>query len=491
MDISLAGINIDTILLDRIKNALGEDAEALTPETLSASYARISRSQRTVKELREKSIKEVGKARRSNERIIFEMGHASVAEHAVFNFDILNVSRYAVEFIESFRLASFTEKSQRYVLFKEQYKIPEEIAGGRYKFEYVSTIHKLAVIYSEIYEKLIKKDIKEESAKEDSRYATSLATLTQLGMTINARNLEYMIVRLKNSPLIELKDFAAKIYRSVENIVPSLVKYVNEDPYYRNYYSRGISSEDEGIPFKSTISPDAAPSHDAPSYTAPSYTVPSYTAPVVKLINYDKDGEDKILAAILYRNGVNNFARYKALLKGKSNEYRYRILKPVFDKMKVFHPVPREFEYADMLFEVECSASAFAQLKRHRMSVQTAQDYNPDIGYTVPPTIKTAGLEALIEEAYSISTELFHKLYSENRSAAPYILTNAHRKRVLVKLDLREIYHIARLREDIHAQWEIRKIAEKMVAYAKGKYPLAALMACGKDKFESAKDKLT
>jgi len=470
MDISLAGINIDKILLDRVKNFLGEDAEALTPETLSASYARISRSQKTVRALRERSIKEIGKARRSNERIIFEMGHASVAEHAVFNFDILNISRYAVEFIESFRLASFTEKSQRYVLFKEEYKMPEEIAEGSYATEYKTAIHRLALIYTELYEKLNKKGVEEESAKEDSRYATSLATLTQLGMTINARNLEYMIVRLRNSHLTELKDFAEKLYNSVKNIVPSLVKYVNEDPYYGNYFPpcKGKGYNNRTIDNKTL----------------------SHTSPDVKLIHYDKEAEEKILAFMLFKNGSKDFSYYMSLLKGKDSEYRYKLLKPIFTEMKVFHSMPRVFEYADMLFEVECSASAFAQLKRHRMTVQIPQDYNPDIGYTVPPTIKTAGFEPFIEEAYIISTELFHKLYTENCNAAPYILTNAHRRRVLVQLDLRELYHIARLREDIHAQWEIRKIAEKMVEYAKEKYPVAALMACGKDNFESVKNKL-
>ena len=467
MDVSLAGINIDKILLDKAKDFLGEDAEALTPETLSASYARISRSQKTIKELREISIKEVRKARHSNEKIIFEMGHASVAEHAVFNFDILNISRYAVEYIESFRLASFTEKSQRYVLFKEDYKIPEEVAQGKYVTEYETIIHRLALIYTELYEKLIKSGVEKESAKEDSRYATSLATLTQLGMTINARNLEYMIARLMNSHLTELKDFAEKLYNSVKDIVPSLVKYVNEDPYYREYFPQCKGERhDSDITENKRL---------------------SYTGPDVKLIHYDSMGEEKILAAMLFNSGVESFSYYLSLLEGKDSNYRYKLLKPLFSKMKVFHSVPRIFEYADILFEVECSASAFAQLKRHRMTVQTAQNYNSDMGYTVPPVIKAAGLEPLIEEAYTVSTKLFHKLYTENCSSAPYILTNAHRRKVLVKFDLRELYHIARLREDMHAQWEIRKIAEKMVEFAKEKYPVASLLACGKDNFESAK----
>jgi thymidylate synthase ThyX len=38
-------------------------------------------------------------------------------------------------------------------------------------------------------------------AKEDARYVISLAARTQLGMTLNARNLELMVRRLKASSL--------------------------------------------------------------------------------------------------------------------------------------------------------------------------------------------------------------------------------------------------------------------------------------------------
>ncbi len=82
---------------------------------MAAAYARISRNPRPVNELRRIARSEVEKARASNRNIVFEMGHSSIAEHAVFNLDILGVSRLLVEEIEKFRLASYTEKSQRYV----------------------------------------------------------------------------------------------------------------------------------------------------------------------------------------------------------------------------------------------------------------------------------------------------------------------------------------------------------------------------------------
>ena len=126
MDVFLAGYNIDADVLKELLAEAGEREDA-TPETLSAAYARISRSPRPVDELRRMARQEVEKARRSNKSIIFGMGHHSVAEHAVFNFDIMGVSRLAIEEIEKFRLNSYTEKSQRYITLDRDYVVPAEL----------------------------------------------------------------------------------------------------------------------------------------------------------------------------------------------------------------------------------------------------------------------------------------------------------------------------------------------------------------------------
>ena len=105
MKIILAGYNLDSEVIEELKKS-SPSREDITPETLSASYARISRDPRPIDELRRVARKEVERARRSNRTIIFKMGHHSVAEHAVFNFDIIGVSRLAIEEIEKFRLCS-------------------------------------------------------------------------------------------------------------------------------------------------------------------------------------------------------------------------------------------------------------------------------------------------------------------------------------------------------------------------------------------------
>ena len=96
MKVHLAGYNVDTAVLKEMQDMVGK-RDDLTPEVLSASYARISRDPRPIEEIRRDARREVEKSRRSNSTIIFKMGHHSVAEHAVFNLDIVGVSRYCME----------------------------------------------------------------------------------------------------------------------------------------------------------------------------------------------------------------------------------------------------------------------------------------------------------------------------------------------------------------------------------------------------------
>jgi thymidylate synthase ThyX len=86
------------------------------------------------------------------------------------------------------------------------------------------------------------------------------------------------------------------------------------------------------------------------------------------------------------------------------------------------------------------------------------------------------------ESAYS-------RIRKESPLAAPYILTNAHRKRVLMKLNARELYHLSRMRADSHAQWDIRDLAGEMLKQARKVMPLTLMMACGKDNFAALHNK--
>jgi flavin-dependent thymidylate synthase len=474
MKILLAGYNVDYNLLRELKekSAFGQD---ITPETISAAYARISRSRKSVDELRQDARAEVDKARKSNRNIVFEMGHSSVAEHAVFNIDVIGVSRLLVEEIEKFRLCSYTEKSQRYVLFDKDFVVPEEIVETGLTDLFVSTIAMQNDFYHQLYEQLrpyvfernkalaenlANKSMLEGWAKEDARYAIALATETQLGMTINARNLELMLRRLAAVGLAEARLYSEKLYAATKDIAPSLIRYTQATDYER-LTRRNLREFCEVYAEKKE----------------------SRSRNVVRLVWAMPDADTQAAAALLFASsGLSydhcfNQARHMSLRDAKA------LFKTIFENIQAYDAVLRELENVEMQFELIMSASCFAQLKRHRMATIVSQDYDPSLGVTVPPAVRAIGRQkefmAMIQKTDSV-----HELIRQkNPGAAAYVLTNAHRKRVLMKLNARELYHLARLRADQHAQWDIRDLSEKMLRQARKAMPLTLMMACGKDGF--------
>jgi len=477
----LAGYNLDYETIREFQERRPE-AQNLTPETISAAYARISRSPKSVDELRAIARLEVEKARQSNRNIVFEMGHSSIAEHAVFNIDVIGVSRLLVEEIEKFRLCAYTEKSQRYVLFKDDFVIPEEIRKAGLAEQFISTIREQNHFYHELYEKLrpyvfeknkalaadpANHSMLEGWAKEDARYVLSLATETQLGMTINARNLELMLRRLAALTLAEAQEYSRNLYEATKDIAPSLIRYTEATDYdclTRQALKDNVKKlteekfpEQKGAPGRGTV----------------------------YLIHTTPDADDRIVASLIHSSShlpMSQCMKIVSLMEGREKE---RLMKTALRHMKSYDPVLREFENAELHYELVISASCFAQMKRHRLATITCQDYDPSLGVTTPPAIMEIGMGKDFTAIMNRTENMYEHIRQKNSLAAGYILTNAHRKRVSMKINARELYHIARLRADRHAQWDIRETAEQMVKRGKEAMPLTLMMATGKDSFAS------
>ena len=159
-------------------------------------------------------------------------------------------------------------------------------------------------------------------------------------------------------------------------------------------------------------------------------------------------------------------------------------------ELSEFDALPREFEAASFTFEIVLSAACFGQLKRHRMMTLTAQPYDPSLGLTVPQAVREAGLEDELRSVADRSAEAFVRLREVHPRAAEYVLCNAHRRRALAVIDLREIHHMARLRMDRHAQWDIRDVTASITALACRAAPATSALACGKDAFAEKRSAL-
>ena len=491
MKIILAGYNLDYGTISAFK-ADHQDMDCLTPETIAAAYARISRDPRPVNELREIAMTEVEKSRQSNRNIVFAMGHSSIAEHALFNIDVLGVSRLLVEDIERSRLASFTEKSQRYVLLENDFVVPREITDAGCESDFVSTVREQNLFYHKCYECLrsyvfekhsdLAADQKNRSllegwAKEDARYVISLATETQLGMTINARSMELMIRRLAASPLSEGREFSRRLYEVAGHIAPSLVRYIEPTDYdkltggdLREQAQRVGAKENRSAGKGELIQPQADED--------------------VVLVHATPDADNKIVAALLHSSSDISLRQCLEIAASMTLKEKEAVVKTACRRMRSYDSVLREFENVDLHFELTVSATCFAQLKRHRMATITCQDYNPALGATVPAAVSEAGMERDFRDIISRTEEAYGRIKKSAPEAADYVLTNAHRRRVSMKVNARELYHIARLRCDQYAQWDIRRTATKMTEAGRKVMPLTLMLASGKDDFNRLYDKV-
>ncbi len=388
MRVLLAGYNVDSAVLDELRRN-SPPRDDVTPETLAASYARISRDARPADELRAAARAEVERARRSNQTIIFKMGHHSVAEHAVFNFDIIGASRLAIEEIERFRLCSFTEKSQRYITLGEDFVVPAEIrrAGGEDLF--VSTVRAQNALYHTFYERLrphVFDKHREEAenprnhavldgwAKEDARYIVSLATEGQLGLTINGRNLELLIRRFAALESEEIRELNARLSALAKEVAPSIILFTEASEFDARTRA--------DLERAAAALPEARRAGRGRGGRAG-----------VALAGFTPDGDDRVLAALLHSASGSSYAACLERVKAAGPARRKEFVRAAFRRMEFYDFPLREFEHADLAFDLVVSASCFAQLKRHRMATLTRQPYDPALGVTVPPSIREIGAE--------------------------------------------------------------------------------------------------
>ena len=468
MKVNVAGYNIDKGLIDKLNSPVA------TPELISAAYARISRSNKSIEDLRKEAITELEKARKTNTNIIFEMGHSSVAEHAVFNIDILGISRALTELVQRSRIASYTEKSQRYVTFGKDYIVPKEFANRPklkqpYKQmmdtlfeEYEYCFNALNELYKETKPEL-KNRQRECLAKEDARYILPLSTKTQMGMTINSRSFENLLRRLSKSPLKEAAELKDLLFKSVYAIAPSLIRYTEDDNFSGIVNLEKVGFTDflqQELPWVKELDMENK----------------------LNIIHTPNNIDDTVLAAIIYQQGELSWNETKETVAHLPKIIKRQLWNQVFTNLKPWHKVPRAFELIDFSFEITMSESCWAQFKRHRYCT-IIQKGGSALATKIPPSIKKINRDKIWSDLNTQLIRLGSSLPPKLAYLSPYFRTNASLVTILAKMNLREIYHFVRLRSDENAQWEIRELSQLMAKQVKNAAPQAGFWLCGKSEF--------
>lgn len=435
-----------------------------SPETIAVAFAKTSRSPKSFDEIAAELNDE--SSARFHEKWVVGYGHASVAEHAVLHLAMENVSRLAIETIESNRLASYTEKSTRYQQWdQDAFYLPDELIGHPLEAEFTRVCRMLFQTYLACIPPVkaclagtLLREVGESDAAYERRLAPAAvdicrfllpaASLANVGMTINARALEYAICKLLSSPLVEVRTIGEQLLAAGRQETPTLIKYAACNEYWR-------AVEKKIATYSQAIEADSKRSQD------------------FDLLAWNTDGENRILAGVLFRfGGGSSYQTCLNFINHLSEKHKAGLAADLMADRGKFDQPLREFEYAQMTCEVVMDQGAYFEFKRHRMMTQTVQPLSADLGFAVPMGITEAGCEEAYLDAMRQAAALYAQLQVWNPPVASYIIPNGFNRRILFTMNLREVFHFCRLRAASNAHFSIQRVAYQLADAVNRVYPL-------------------
>ncbi len=387
------------------------------------------------------------KARAFHEKWVVGYGHGSVAEHAVVKLAVENVSILASKLIEDVRLASFTEKSTRYVKFDPtKTYTPESVRSNPRIFDaYRERISSLMETYSSwlepVYEEVKARTPKTEKQTPRGyesalrattfdilRYLLPTATYTNIGMTINARSLEGLITKLSSQPLPEGRDLGAQIKAEAMHEVPTLLKYADPSIYRSTWADVAAKPVGEKL------------NKNGVRLVGPYFN----EAQALDLVASPRAGSDLDLVTMLSERGKHD-------------------------------PTPRELERVSLTFEITMDYGAYRDVQRHRMATFVTETLTPNYGYEIPSQLVEFGYEQRFQEQMDKAADTYNLLSDSIGAAeAAYVLPLAFRVRTRMTANLRELFHFIELRTGRGGHPSYRKIALDVYKHVETVYPRIA-----------------
>ncbi|SFJ63890.1 Thymidylate synthase ThyX [Paenibacillus sp. UNC496MF] len=447
----------------------------LPEEFVAVLFAWVSRSSKSFKEHLLQAIKDghidmnkykdanafeqlTEKASAFHEKWTVGYGHSSVAEHAITHVGIEKVSRLASAELElSNEFYSITEYSQRYqkpVLggWYNPYGTEAEAGDTDDWMIYETFMHRSYIVFEQLIEGVKRHFMAQEDkqlqamspkqyerrmaaieklAFEDARYALPLAMHTQLGMTANGRAWRDGLVNLYSSDYRETRQLADDLKNEITKVLPTLLKYANPSQYQINSKKRnkaffnGAKGQGEGQAARLISFPD------------------------------ERAGLNTLLALVYVEQYGIPFNEALARAGTMSDENMKKFMDGMMFEFGKFDNPPEAFKQLDYRAELLISEANWHQLLRHNRKTNFIfNEPTPYQGITIPPRIREAGLEDLLILHANLAESMFKGMEAD---IAPYVVLNAHRRRIVAHFDLWEAYHLINLRTSEEAQWDIRQ----------------------------------
>jgi thymidylate synthase ThyX len=429
------------------------------------------------------------KARAFYDRVLVGYGDDSVAQLGGAHLACENISNVAAKLLEDARIGiAPLEKSTRYVRFDQKdaagnylfYREPK-IMASRHRDDYLAVMNMLFETYSKQMEPMLEcvarslpieqvevrdpatgKALTYADAKEDERlrrwaetaYRATVrahacdvlrsylpaATLTNVGMFGVGQAFEYLISKFLSHPLTEAQELAAAMNGGLSQLIPSFIKRAQRNEY---------------------LSATAAIARAA-AKAAPEAPAAESGEPVV-LADYDRNAEEKVVAAILYPHGRHPLQQLRQIVARMSTEDRRKILQEFFDKRRHRRDkLGRAFENVYYTFDILGNLGLYRDLHRHRILTQERQDFTTVHGYDAPREIEEAGFKSEFDECMKRAADLYDRVYADLPNEAQYVVPFAYKIRWYIKMNLREALHMCELRTMPQGHPDYRFICQEM-----------------------------
>lgn len=422
------------------------------------------------------------------ERILAGYGDDSIGELGGVHLATEDISNIAAKVIEDARIGiSPLEKSSRYVSFAEKrdgkyaYLRDPDIESSKHAKTYEEACDRLFDTYSRLLDPMIewaREKWPQEKGEDDRAYNASTkakaldslrgllpaATLTNVGLYGNGRAFEFLLMKMQSHDLAEIRDLADRMKTELDTEIPSMVARADKDNEKGQATVAWYQGSRETIRrFANEISAEVTPE--------------KCEAPGVQLLDYDPDGEEKVLAAMLYEYSALSESQLRERVASVSPEERNVLVKELIDNRgNRRHRLNRGLEATEYEFDIACDFGAYRDLQRHRVLSQQRQNLSTMHGYSVPDQVVEAGHETAYRLAMDNAALAYKQISEDLPEQAQYVVPYGYRMRFRMRMNLREASHLTELRSTPQGHPSYRFIAQEMYLRVKEVHPLLAEM---------------
>jgi thymidylate synthase ThyX len=407
------------------------------------------------------------------ERIFLEYGDDSVAQLGGVHLACEQASNLLTKVLERSRLMSYLEQSTRYVPYDSRlstghyrYRRDPEILESPLGARYVGDMDRMFDTYGSLLKELQRHlagrfpkdaEISDFAYRQSVRAAALDAlrgllpagALSNVGIYGSGQSFELLLLHMRADPLPEARQYADLMLTELRKVIPSFLVRVDRPDRGGEWSEYLASSRAATADLVARLWPEDPPASDGRES--------------VRLLDFDPDGELKVLAAMCFASSDRPAAELERLVHQLPPTERARLFAAyVGERRNRRHRPGRAFERTAYRFEVVSDYGAFRDLQRHRMLTIEWQTLGTDLGYRIPDLVSEAGLAADYEASIERSQALHAALLPVFPRQSAYAVALAFNMRYVMEMSAREAVHLVELRSAPQGHPAYRRVAQEM-----------------------------